>query len=71
MPPESMQNPPCWLKREREQRHRQTSTMHVTSSEKSVIETEVHCVRDQEESTGEEEAGKKAGDQTQRILILP
>lgn len=45
--------------------------MHVTSSEKSVIETEVHRVRDQEESAGEEEAGEKAGDQTQRILILP
>lgn len=44
--------------------------MHVTGLEKSVIETEVHCVRDQEESTGEEEAGKKAGDQTQKILIL-
>lgn len=43
----------------------------MTNSEKSVIETEVRCVRDQEESTGEKEAGKKAGDQTQRILILP
>lgn len=37
--------------------------MHVTSSEKSVIETEVHHVRDQEESAGEEKAGEKAGDQ--------
>lgn len=45
--------------------------MHVTSSKKIVIETEVHHVRDQEESEGEEEAGEKAGDQTQRVLILP